>query len=716
MSFFRLMLIIIMLQSAAFGAVLIHEMAPSCTGPSGSVSTAEFVELYNTGEEPVDLTGWTLAYRGRTSSSDSGIFTLSGTIQPHSHFLIVSPGYNALIDQPINGNSLGILFPIGDLTDTGPAVVGRLSAAAAQVGLKNPSGTLIDAASYGIEPTYTGVYVETAPKIVGTSWSARRSVSRDNTTHADTQNNSIDLIYPASDDMPGAMSPTNSQTVQAPPKAWNPDPVNNAVNVSTTKIISWNAGSDTISHDVYLGTTNPPAFRQNQTADTYDPCSLLPGTRYYWRIDEVKATETVTGDVWQFDTVAAQAAAYVYLTWKNDPTNSVVVNWYNPNTPGDSNVQYGLTSGYGMSVYNPAVTQFHHVELASLAPGETYHYKVKSSDGFDNNDATFTVPLRNRTSFKFAAFGDNRGIDQPGDSTQYINRHTMLCNWMAARDFDFILQMGDMVNRGNNVEDWTNFYKAEQNLSKSKVIMPSMGNHEIQGSGSEPYIYPDLYTAGLPVNGTAGNDGKVYSFNYGNAHFVCLASYRVSFATQAPWLEADLAAANADPNIVWKFVFMHDPLYTAGVSHTGNKDELAAWGQIFDEQGVDMVFAAHNHFYERTYPIRDNNIVPPGNGNGIYYVTSGGGGAPYGTHDPLAADAQFLATWRDNETHAVCITINGNELTLETITNVNNQVIDTLQLIKGPDYDPADFNKDGWVDAKDLAELTLDWLNDGIWP
>ena len=364
-------------------------------------------------------------------------------------------------------------------------------------------------------------------------------------------------------------------------------------------------------------------------------------------------------------------------------------------------------------MYNPTVTKFHHVELTGLTPGATYHYKVKSSDGFDSNDATFMVPVLNKTSFKFAAFGDNRGIDQPGDSTPYQNRHQMVCNWMAARDFDFILQVGDMVNKGDNVEDWTNFYKAEQNLGKSKVIMPTMGNHEIQGDGGA-YIYPDLYTAGLPLNGTAGNDGKVYSFNYGNAHFVCLASYRVSFATQAAWLEADLAAANADPNIVWKFVLMHDPLYTAGKSHTGNKDELAAWGRIFDEQRVDMVFAGHNHMYERTYPIRDDRIVA--HGKGIYYVTSGGGGAPFGAHDPTAADAQFLAAWRDNETHAACVTINGNEMTYEAITNANNQVIDTLYYVKGPEYDFADLNEDGWIDSKDLSVFASEWLDDGLWP
>lgn len=711
MSFYKIFLfglvIVLSILSISQGAVLIHEIAPSCNG----VSTAEFVELYNTGTEPVDLAGWTLCWRTRTGTSDSGALTLSGTIPAGGYFLITGRDYNGLVGLPINGNTEGILFPIGDLYDIG-VVVGKLSAAAAQLGLKDPSGTLVDAAAYGVEPTYTGAYVETAPKIL-VSFSSRRSVSRDNATHADTNNNSVDFIYPASDAMPGAISPTNSNTVEAPAKAWNPNPVNNAVNVATNKVLSWNAGSDTISHDVYFGTTSPGAFQVNQTTATFTPGALATGTTYYWRIDEIKASETVTGDVWQFETSGPKPGGYVYLTWKNDPTNSIVVNWWNPNAPGDSNVQYGLTPSYGLQVYNPTVSNFHHVELTGLTPGGTYHYKTSSSDGIDGNDATFTVPAINKTAFKFAVFGDTRGPDAPADPTPYINRHQMLCNWMLARDLEFIIQTGDMVNEGGNLDHWVDFYKAENNLGKSKVIMPTVGNHEY--NGSSPYYYNDFYAAGLPTNGTVGNNGKVYSFNYGNAHFVSLCSLGslVNFTSQAAWLSADLAAASADPNIVWKFVYMHNPIYSSG-SHGGDKNELAAWGAILDLYEVDMIFAGHCHLYERSYQIKADQIRT--DGEGIYYVTSGCGGADFTNQIPGSADIPFIATWHGQETLAACITINGNELTMEAITNTNNTVQDTVHIVKGPEYDPADFNKDGWVNAKDLAELTADWLDDGMWP
>jgi hypothetical protein len=89
-----------------------------------------------------------------------------------------------------------------------------------------------------------------------------------------------------------------------PRKARGPIPFNNATDGTPYTDLSWTAGSGAISHDVYFGTTNPPAFAGNQTETTFDPCRLELNTLYYWRIDEVNGPNTVTGDVWSFTTVS----------------------------------------------------------------------------------------------------------------------------------------------------------------------------------------------------------------------------------------------------------------------------------------------------------------------------------------------------------------------------------------------------------------------------
>jgi hypothetical protein len=88
-------------------------------------------------------------------------------------------------------------------------------------------------------------------------------------------------------------------------QASNPNPADGATFVSTTADLSWTAGSDATSHDVYFGTTKPPPFMQNQTATTFDPGTMAYSTTYYWRIDEVRDDGKTTGKIWSFTTLSS---------------------------------------------------------------------------------------------------------------------------------------------------------------------------------------------------------------------------------------------------------------------------------------------------------------------------------------------------------------------------------------------------------------------------
>ena len=102
------------------------------------------------------------------------------------------------------------------------------------------------------------------------------------------------------------------------PLASRPTPADGGMHFDTWVNLSWNPGDSAVSHDVYLGENfgdvNAGAegtFVGNQTATflvagfpgfAY-PDGLIPGTTYYWRIDEVNDTEPNSpwkGDVWSF--------------------------------------------------------------------------------------------------------------------------------------------------------------------------------------------------------------------------------------------------------------------------------------------------------------------------------------------------------------------------------------------------------------------------------
>jgi len=106
-------------------------------------------------------------------------------------------------------------------------------------------------------------------------------------------------------------------------RAVSPLPPDGGCFVSGAEPLRWESGFLASSHDVYLGTDYvtvrdadiaSPEFRGNQPGVTFDPGTLTPGVRYYWRVDEVVGPQTLQGEVWQF--VAAQL-----YRWKLDETS-----------------------------------------------------------------------------------------------------------------------------------------------------------------------------------------------------------------------------------------------------------------------------------------------------------------------------------------------------------------------------------------------------------
>ena len=91
-----------------------------------------------------------------------------------------------------------------------------------------------------------------------------------------------------------------------PGQASNPSPASGATDVMPNATLSWTAGSNAVSHNVYFGTTNlPPSVSSNQAGITFDQGILNVSTVYYWRIDEKNLNGVVTtGDLWSFTTAA----------------------------------------------------------------------------------------------------------------------------------------------------------------------------------------------------------------------------------------------------------------------------------------------------------------------------------------------------------------------------------------------------------------------------
>jgi len=101
---------------------------------------------------------------------------------------------------------------------------------------------------------------------------------------------------------------TTSYADGKPGEAADPEPVDGATDVENTQILMWTPGTGSESHDIYLGTSNPPELLENREDAFYDPGGLLDGTTYYWRIDELNGSGITEGPVWQFSTATFEEA------------------------------------------------------------------------------------------------------------------------------------------------------------------------------------------------------------------------------------------------------------------------------------------------------------------------------------------------------------------------------------------------------------------------
>jgi predicted phosphodiesterase len=294
--------------------------------------------------------------------------------------------------------------------------------------------------------------------------------------------------------------------------------------------------------------------------------------------------------------------------------------------------------------------------------------------------AGFVAPRRPGRSFRFLAFGDSGN----GSNTQ-----RMLAEVMIKTQPDLIVHTGDLIYPKGDWSDYPlNFFLPYRELLARAAFMPSMGNHDIATEGGRPML--EIFA--LPKNGPAGIDpGRFYWFDFGDARFAALDSNladRSGVVTEeqmrdgvAPWLRELLCGAP----LRWKFVFLHHPPYTGSTKHRHATHEYLRkiFTPVFDECGVDVVLAGHNHLYERSHPTRGDKIVAEGRGV-VYIVTGAGGVSRYEAGRP---GPDFIAVTNDEVFSFTQIDVTPTRLVIQQIDETG-RAIDEFILWQG-EHDEA---------------------------
>jgi len=164
---------------------------------------------------------------------------------------------------------------------------------------------------------------------------------------------------------------------------------------------------------------------------------------------------------------------------------------------------------------------------------------------------------------------------------------------------DIIFALGDLSYE-NTGDCWLNEISS---LDKTKIRIV-MGNHE-----EELGIPPSLVSQYKKSFSLAKT---FYSFDFQNVHFTIMDS-NIPFdinSQQYSFVTKDLLTASQNDSIKWKVVLFHHPIYTSPTEfYKGNDEMRKTYHPIFDHYGIDLVLQAHNHNYQRTYPLTYNYSV-----------------------------------------------------------------------------------------------------------
>ncbi|MHC4585461.1 MAG: LamG-like jellyroll fold domain-containing protein [Planctomycetota bacterium] len=187
------------------------------------------------------------------------------------------------------------------------------------------------------------------------------------------------------------------------PYSSSPSPADGTLLLDTWVSLSWRAGDFAISHDVYFGDNfddvNSGAeavFQGNQTATFFvagfpgfaSPDGLVPGSTYYWRIDEVNDTEPNSpwkGNIWSFmipprtayDPNPPDGAAFMDtetdLSWSMGFGTKLHTVYFGDNFDDINNAAGGLPQAN--ATFDPG----------TLELDKTYYWRVDEFDAFETH-------------------------------------------------------------------------------------------------------------------------------------------------------------------------------------------------------------------------------------------------------------------------------------------------------------------------------------------
>jgi len=244
-----------------------------------------------------------------------------------------------------------------------------------------------------------------------------------------------------------------------------------------------------------------------------------------------------------------------------------------------------------------------------------------------------------KDSVKFLVIGDSG----TGDKGQYDTAAQM---WAAHAVFpyEFAIMLGDNLYGSERPQDYvTKFERPYKPMLDLNIpFYASLGNHD----DPNQRFYKNFGMGGK----------RFYTYQRQDVRFFALDSNYMD-KDQQRWLEDELSKSDAK----WKIAYFHHPLYSSGAAHGSEVDLRSIVEPLFIKYNLQVVFAGHEHFYERIKPQK-----------GIHYFTAGGS-AKLRAGD-IIGNTGLTEKGFDTEQSFMVVEIDGDVLRFQTISRHGKRV------------------------------------------
>ena len=259
------------------------------------------------------------------------------------------------------------------------------------------------------------------------------------------------------------------------------------------------------------------------------------------------------------------------------------------------------------------------------------------------NAADATTAPRSETSIRFAVLGDTG----TGERAQY-DVGSQLWKSHAVFPFEFIIMVGDNMYGSERPQDYSRKFELPYKpiLDAKIPFYASLGNHDDPNQ---------IYYKPFNMDGKRFYSFKKDKLGSPGVRFFALDSNYMT-REQLEWLEKELANSGSD----WKIPFFHHPLYSSGGRHGSEVDLRTQLEPMFIKYGVNVVFAGHEHFYERIKPQQ-----------GIYYFTAGG------SAKLRAGDIRKTAMTEvgfDSDNSFMLVEVTGDQMHFQTLSRTGKRI------------------------------------------